>query len=287
MTSTIHFALNHMSAPRLSTRDFLALAAALGCTGVELRNDLADKQLTDRAFFDDEDPAAIGSYARSKQLRLLGLSEAYGFNNWCDAMRLKVTTLIVQAQQSGAETISLIPSNAGDHGDDAQRAALLENALRNILPLLIEADLIALVEPLGFVTSSLRRKSEAVAAIEAVGGADRFKLVHDTFHHHLAAETEYFPEHTGIVHISGVVDPELHAEQMGDEHRILVDERDRLGNLEQIVQLLHRGYTGCFSFEPFSATVHASRDPQTDLATSMDFIRENVANLRAEALNSA
>ena len=52
MSAQLTFALNHMATPRLSCREFLDLAASLGCIGVELRNDLADKRLSDAAFFD-------------------------------------------------------------------------------------------------------------------------------------------------------------------------------------------------------------------------------------------
>ena len=58
MTAQLNFALNHMATPRLNSRTFLDLAASLGCIGVELRNDLADKKLSDAAFFDGEASAA-------------------------------------------------------------------------------------------------------------------------------------------------------------------------------------------------------------------------------------
>lgn len=276
MANKIKFALNHMTTPGLDTRQFIDLAAALGCVGVELRNDLADKRLSTRDFFDGEDPAAIGDYARSKGLRLLGLSEAYGFNRWNDAIKEKVALLIAQAKQSGAESISLIPSNDGAREPDDKRLHDLRTALGAILPMLKEADMIALVEPLGFTTSSLRKKREAVEAIEAVGGKDHFRLVHDTFHHFLAAETEYFPESTGIVHISGVVDPELSAEEMQDGHRILVDKADRLQNIEQIGALLSMGYTGAFSYEPFSVEVHADPAVEGSLRDSIAFIVQSL-----------
>ena len=48
-----------------------------------------------------------------------------------------------------------------------------------------------------------------MAAIRAAGGEGCYRLVHDTFHHHLAGETAFFPEWTGLVHISGVTDPAL------------------------------------------------------------------------------
>ncbi|MDX8456796.1 MULTISPECIES: TIM barrel protein [Mesorhizobium] len=277
MTAQPKFAMNHMAAPRLDCRAFLDLAASLGCLGVELRNDLADKQLTDAAFFDGEAPAAIGNYARSKGLRLLGLSEVYGFNAWSDAMRAKVQLLIEQAKEAGAESISLIPRNDAPQYSDGGRDEALRRSLGEILPMLDAADLVALVEPLGFVTSSLRCKADAIAAIEAVGGSGRCKLVHDTFHHYLAGESEFFPEHTGIVHISGVIDPSLSPEEMQDSHRILVDERDRLGNIDQIRSLIDGGYSGAFSYEPFSRDIHRLSSAEEAFRLSMDFIRSTLS----------
>lgn len=277
MTAQPKFALNHMTAPRLDCRTFLDLAASLNCVGVELRNDLADKRLTTAPFFDGEPPATIGAYARAKGLRLLGLSEAYGFNAWSDGMRDKIQLLIDQAAEAEAESISLIPRNdapvyAGNERDEALRRALGE-----IIPMLDKAKLIALIEPLGFVTSSLRYKADAVASIKAVGGDKHFKLVHDTFHHHLAGERDFFPEFTGIVHISGVIDPALAPEDMQDGHRILVDDHDRLDNLGQLRALLNAGYAGAFSYEAFSAEVHAFTDPAASLRQSMEFIVANLA----------
>lgn len=281
MTAQVKFALNHMATPRLNSRAFLDLAASLGCVGVELRNDLADKKLSHAAFFDGEPPAAIGDYARSKGLRLLGLSEAYGFNAWSDAMRAKVQLLIDQAKESGAESISLIPRNDAPKYAEGERDEALRRSLGEILPMLDRTGLTALIEPLGFVSSSLRRKADAITAVEAVGGNGRYKLVHDTFHHYLAGETEFFPQYTGIVHISGVVDPTLSPEEMQDGHRILVDDRDRLSNEEQVRALLASGYAGAFSYEPFSPEVHALANPAEALRRSMDFIRESVTRKAA------
>lgn len=281
MGSTINFALNHMTAPRLNSRELIDVASQLGCVGVELRNDLADKGLTTREFFDGEKPAAVGEYARGKGVRLLGLSEAYGFNRWSDGMKDKIKLLIAQAKEAGAESISLIPSNDGTKEIDEKRLSDLRGALTLILPMLEEADLIALVEPLGFTTSSLRRKREAIEAIEAVGGEDRFRLVHDTFHHHIAGETEFFPEWTGIVHISGVVDPTLALEEMQDGHRILIDGADRLRNVEQLKTLAVMGYEGAYSYEPFAPAVQADGNIQASLGTSMRFIKEAVGKADA------
>ncbi|MDI9682291.1 xylose isomerase, partial [Burkholderia cenocepacia] len=63
---------------------------------------------------------------------------------------------------------------------------------------------IGFIEPLGFEECALRRKSDAVKGIYAAAGEPVFRLVHDTFHHYLAGEDIFFPNLTGLVHISGV-----------------------------------------------------------------------------------
>ena len=110
-------------------------------------------------------------------------------------------------------------------------------------PMLRARGLVGLVEPLGFPVSSLRTKRQALDAIDAAGAADVYQLVHDTFHHHLAGETEFFPDRTGIVHISGVVDPAVEVDAMLDPHRVLVDPGDRLENLAPDPRLWSGGGT--------------------------------------------
>lgn len=268
------FALNQMSTPTLPLESFFALARDLGCCGVELRNDLADHG---RPVFDGEQPEAIKQMAADFDLPIVGLSQIYPFNNWNDGVADQVKTLIDLAVRSGAETISLIPRNDGQGVGEAERLSALKLALHEIKPMLDAANMTALVEPLGFEISSLRFKKEVVDAITRLEATHRFKLVHDTFHHYLAGGGELFPQHTGIVHISGVVDPTLAAAQMCDEHRVLVDANDRLGNVEQIQALINSGYAGVISLEAFSPEIHAMKNPKQAIAKSFDYIRAALA----------
>jgi 2-keto-myo-inositol isomerase len=137
--------------------------------------------------------------------------------------------------------------------------------------------LVGMVEPLGFEICALRYKAEAVDAIEAVGGKGRFKLVHDTFHHTLAHGGPIFPDHTGIVHISGVVDQAVSVAEMRDPHRVLVTGADRLDNIGQIAALMNAGWSGPCSFEAFSPEVHALAEPAGALRASMDLIKRGIA----------
>ncbi|MGP9789143.1 TIM barrel protein [Roseinatronobacter sp. NSM] len=273
----MQFALNQMTAPHLPFASFLDLARDLGCMGVELRNDMAG---LGRPLFDGLDPAQAGALVRARGLRFLGLSQVYPFNSWDDARQAEVAALIDTAKRAGAETISLIPRNDGTGGAEGERQANLRVALKACYPLLVAADMTALVEPLGFGRSSLRSKQELVDMIAALDMGARLRIVHDTFHHTLAGGGALYAAQTGIVHISAVVDPSLRIEQMEDEHRVLIDRRDRLGNIDQMAALLAAGYKGAFSYECFSPETQALGDPLTALRQSFDFIS---AQLQAKA----
>jgi len=140
-------------------------------------------------------------------------------------------------------------------------------------PILKERGLTGLVEPLGFPISSLRTKAEAIAAITEAGDDGTYKVLHDTFHHHLAGETQFYPNRTGLVHISGVTDPGVAVADMLDAHRVLVDAVDRLENIAQIKALIAAGFSGPYSFEPFAEEVHNADDPEAALAESIAYVK--------------
>jgi len=261
----VQFALNQMTVPNLAFADFVVLARRLGCIGIEARNDL------ERPLFGGMDAVQVGKLITDNGLRLVGLSQVYPFNAWDAERETAVRDLIATATAAGAETISLIPRNDGTQAGDVQ------TALTAILPMLQDAGMTALIEPLGFGRSSLRSKAELIAAI---GGETHFKIVHDTFHHALAGGGPIFPQQTGIVHISGVTDPDLTVDQMEDEHRVLVDQNDRLGNISQLRDLMAAGYDGPVSFECFARQIHALADPYTAIKQSIDFI---TSELRRDA----
>jgi 2-keto-myo-inositol isomerase len=264
------FALNHMTAPKLGWEPFLDLAKALGCVGVEFRNDLPGK------LFDGADPAVVGAAVKARGLRFLALAEVKMFNDWSEAKRAEAEALMKIAVAAGAEAISLIPRNDNVATSRAESRAVTEVALRELLPMLKAHGLKAMVEPLGFEVCSLRYKDVLAEVIDAVGGRGTYFMVHDTFHHALAGGGPIYPELTGIVHVSGVKDA-IYVNDMRDPHRVLVDADDLLGNVAQIRALRAAGYTGAISYEPFAASVHDLTDPKAALAASMEFIRSGVA----------
>ena len=262
------FALNHMVAPKKSLRAFMDMARSLGVAKIEIRNDLAGQAITDGT-----PPETVRSEAEKARLTIVSINALQRFNQWTPARADEAAKLIAYAKACGAKALVLCPVNdEGFTPTDQERLTGLREALTALEPMLRDAGIVGLVEPLGFAECSLRLKREAVEAITAVDGNETFKLVHDTFHHHVAGETEIFPASTGLVHISGVIDPAVGADRMRDPHRMLVDAQDLLDNVGQVRALTAGGYRGPISFEPFSSDVHDLADSEGAIRASMEFM---------------
>ncbi|MFT3671192.1 TIM barrel protein [Aestuariivirga sp.] len=263
----MRFALNHIISPRQTLAQFFTMAKSLGCSEVEIRNDMKGT-----AIADGTPPEAVRDAAAKAGVTIITINALYPFNVWSEDMAERTTKLARYAKACGAKALVMCPLN---EGKAVPRASLVAG-LKGIRPILDENGLTGLVEPLGFHFSSMRTKAEALSAIKEAGGEVTYKLVHDTFHHHLGGETEFYPDRTGLVHISGVSDPEVAVNDMLDAHRVLIDSHDRLDNIAQIKTLIAAGYKGPFSFEPFSEEVQALANPAAALRTSVDYISSSL-----------
>ena len=266
----MRFAINHIAAPRLPLAEFFAMCRRLGVTEVEIRNDIPD-------VLGSMTAAAVRAEARAQDITILSINALYPFNLWSGDLPDRALRMADYAAECGAKALVMCPLNDGNKVPHSAVVA----ALDAMKPILTERGLTGLVEPLGFPVSSLRTKAEAIAAITEAGDDGTYRLMHDTFHHHLAGETQIYPNRTGLVHISGVGDPAVAVSGMLDAHRVLVDASDRLDNIGQIRALLAAGYSGPFSFEPFAAEVHDLADPEAALRASMGFVIDQLEAARA------
>lgn len=275
------FCLNHMTTPSMSFQELVRTAAAIGCSGIEVRNDLHVP------LFDGLAPEEARIMANEQGVRIFAVAEVAAFNDGSSRALNQLSQLADIAARCGANGVSLIPAVANDvdsavasaaeikSDNEAATVAQLSDTLTAFAPVLAKHRIIGYIEPLGFKRASLRFKAHAVAAIKSIkasGYESPFELVHDTFHHHVANELTMFPELTGMVHVSGVVPVTPTPEELDDAHRGLVTKEDTLGNLEQLTQLIHGGYKGPVSIEAFAPAVHNLQDPKEALLTCLNHI---------------
>lgn len=269
MSDEVKFSLNRMSAPKLSFADYLALCQRLGIDAIEIRNDLPGVEITDGT------PATIlKEQTEAAGIDILSINALQRFEQF-DATRLsEAIQLAKYAAACGAKALVLCPTNSLlDKRTASERHADYVVALTQLKPVLDDHGLVGLVETLGFEECALRRKSDAVKGIYDAAGERHFKLVHDTFHHHLSGEDIFYPDLTGLVHISGVEEAAVTVGEMRDGHRVLVGREDRLGNVRQLATLRARGYRGHASFEPFSDEIARAADIEQRLRESIGHIR--------------
>jgi len=241
------FCINRKIAPRLSLEAFFQLVQRLGLSKVELRNDMQSGKVTD-----DLSVAQLRALTDKYHIEIVTINALYPFNRADEALLAKADALLQEAQAIGAKALVMCPLN---EGIDISPQQTLE-ALQVLAPRFEQYGIQGLVEPLGFPVSSLRSAVQTQKLIKQAKVP--FKVLLDTFHHHLYenAENEFPQEidinHIGLVHLSGVEDTRPTA-QLTDEERIMLSDRDVLNSVAQVKRLEMLGYKGVYAFEPFSS----------------------------------
>ena len=249
--------LNRIIYPKLKLEDFFKFVKDLGLNKIELRNDLPGGKI-----IDSYTPGQLNELSKKYGVEILTINALQKFNLAAILPETikELGKLINLSLSIGCKAVVLCPNN--DVNDKRGSGEIFEEtvkALKSFGPLFKDSGLWGYLEPLGFEECSLRSIITAMNAIQESGYTD-FKIVHDTFHHHLgpdtfdAIESDYDISYTGLVHISGV-ECNIPVDEYRDNHRVLVTEQDRLQTKEQIELLLKLGYTGNISFEPFSQKV--------------------------------
>ena len=269
MSINNHFALNHILSPNLILKDFFALSNNMNIQNIEIRNDLPNVSL--KAM----EPNMIKELSKELKIKILSINALQKFNLWNDKRRKELIFLCEFAKKCNCKGIVLVPLNNGKFINHKERQKLLYNSLKKIKSILNNYSLIGYVEPLGFKTSSLRFKSEVAEAIDQISPKNTLKILHDTFHHYLAGENKIFPKQTGLVHISGVSNNKLKTSEMLDKHRVLIDENDVLKNVDQLKNLIKKGYEGVFSFEPFAKKIQNMKNPSNKIIKSINYLKKN------------
>lgn len=248
----ITLGINRIISPDLTLNAFFKLCQSLEIEYVELRNDIRNGQI-----FDGHDPSALKQMSQDHGITIFAINAFQQFNKpgRLDEKVFELRELLNQAKAFDCRALVMCPVNdPADGRTDEQASADTITALKTYAPYFEESGITGLVEPLGFSICSLRTKQKAIEAIRNSGTVGLFKLVHDTFHHFLSGEENFYPDETGLVHISGVEET-IAKEEINDNHRVLVGSNDRMFNIRQIQELVEGGFEGVFSYEPFGPQI--------------------------------
>lgn len=249
--------LNRIIYPKLKLEDFFKFTKDLGLNKIELRNDLPGGEIID-GYSHEQLKELSKKYGM--EISTINALQKFNLGSILPETTKELKRLINLSLSIGCKAIVLCPNN--DVNDKRGSGEIFEEtvkALKSFGSLFKDSGLWGYLEPLGFEECSLRSIVTAMKAIQE-SGYPVYKIVHDTFHHHLGPDTfdtienDYDISYTGLVHISGV-ECNIPVEEYRDNHRVLVTEQDRLQNKEQIELLLKLGYAGNISFEPFSETI--------------------------------
>lgn len=265
--------LNHSVAPHLGVPDFLRLAHDLGVRAVELRESMPPGwEFPAAAHASAHDPALVARMASDLGLRLLSLNALVGTDHWNPGTQRQAQALIEYAALAGVEALVLCPTVAPP-GEPAAPTGL-SAALDALQPLLEDAGVRGLVEPLGFPGSSVRLQELVEDELRRRGSPSSLGIVHDTFHHAIADDPHYSAR-TALVHLSGVAPSPVPRAGLGDADRILVGPGDVLGTLDQARRLASLT-PAPWTLEPFSPRVFRSPTLAADLRSCLAFVRAAV-----------
>ena len=276
MIARSKISLNRIILPGLGLEEFFKLSADLGLNKIELRNDLAGT-----GIIEPYSPEQVKRLSEKHNIKILTINALQKFNLGAvlSEKLVELEELIRLSVAIDCEAIVLVPTN--DINDNRDKDLILKetvSALKAFGSLFEDSGIRGYVEPLGFEECSLRSKVVALEAIQE-SGYRNYKIVHDTFHHHLGPDTDdslkndYDIAYTGLVHVSGV-ESDIPSNQYKDDHRILITNGDRLKNREQLKLLTQLGYKGDISFEPFARDVQEMEIEALKAAInrSIDFI---------------
>ncbi len=260
MIDRTRFALNRITCPSLPLDDFFRFAAEeVGLSKVEIRNDLPGVGVTDRMA-----PAEAAESAARRGIRILSINALQKFNLKAlqEAKLAELEKLLDVASALHCTAVVMCPNNdKADHRDARSKVEETVSALAAFGPIFMRRGIEGWVEPLGFPESSL---SSIVVAGEAVkrSAFGCYRVVYDTFHHHLGPDTErdvdaeFASRVAGLIHVSGV-DADVPKNASRDIHRVLPGAADRMKSRDQLARMISLGYRGDISIEPFSREVQA------------------------------
>ncbi|RXT25021.1 xylose isomerase [Lacticaseibacillus chiayiensis] len=278
-------ALNRKVAQNRSLERFFQLTAEVGMHQVELRNDMTGSDAPETVI-DQMSAADFNTLRANYGMKILTINAVQQFNQPAKLVenRQLLTGLAELAVQIGSPAIIFVPEvNPQDTRTPQQRLEDAAHHLQVFGDILANYHLTGLIEPLGFMASTMRYPWTALRAIE-LSGRTEFKLTIDTFHFFLAHITaaqfkaNVDVKRIGLVHLSGI-EPIHELREVLDEDRMLITDCDMMQNVEQVHLFESLGYRGDYSFEPFSTRLADESNEQlaNEIAASINLLNQPTA----------
>lgn len=273
--------LNRKIMPEQDLKTFFELSNSFGINKIELRNDLTNDDDT-MSIIDNLSIEEFNKLKDSYNIGVETINAITFFNNPNELEKNKkqLEELCQLSAKIKNKKIIFCPDvDAEDSRTEAQKIADAATALKEYADILDQYNIKGLVEPLGFVASTLRYPWQASEAIKQAGVEKIFKIVIDSFHFYLAHITEaQFKEkmsidEVGLVHLSGV-EPTKELRELVDDDRVLLTKDDIMQNVEQAKLFESLGYKGNYSFEPFAPSFGSYSEQHIEdlLQESLSFI---------------
>lgn len=270
------FCVNRKTAPSLGLEAFFQAVSECGLNRVELRNDLPGGLITDGLR-----PDEVARLKDKYKIEIVTINALYPFNlpSSREELTARAREMLALARDLNCPALIMCPFNEADDRPGAKRLSDTVDSLKYLGDLFAEYGRQGLVEPLGFTSSSLRYALDAQKCL--IEAASPFKMVIDTFHHHLSqVALEYFNagidvNMIGLVHLSGVEDARPTG-QLTDEERIMLSAADVLKSADQVQNLEKLGYKGLYSFEPFASALTGwdAAKMKAEVSNSIDVLRQ-------------
>lgn len=283
MLSYDDFCINRKAAPGLDLKDFIRMVADLGIKYIELRNDITG--IVDNSkILDNYQPEEIKDLLDEKGIQVVDIN-AQGNMDLVTKLDENITSLeemIRIGRVLKVKNILFCPVR--DENDSRTSEEKYQGAVNNMKAysnLLRENGMSGLLEPLGFMDSSLRTPWQAQDVIKDAG-VDNFKLVADNFHYYLANvtqkdfDTKVDPQMVGLVHLSSVINHKKR-EDLDDADRIMLDENDIMRADAHAKMFENSSYDGLYSFEPFSPELYKwdAKKAKKEIIHSINLINAN------------
>lgn len=284
MITVNRFCVNRKAAPKIYLKDTVTLLNGLGIQHLEVRNDLGTS-VDNAMILDDIDGVKANKIFGDNNVSVETINAVGNMDlrsNVDDNIR-SLTEMLDVTKNINLKNIIFCPARLSN--DSRTLSQVKSETIANLKEyekVLDKYGVAGLIEPLGFIDSTLRFPWDCQNVIQE-SGVTNFKLVADTFHYYLAGiDTEKFNSKVdvsciGLVHLSSVLKNKPR-DLMDDQDRYMLNDSDVMESIKIAHMIEDAGYSGLYSFEPFSVDLkqYSKQQIRDEILNSVNIAQNNI-----------